>query len=97
MKLGMIDLGRMGANMSQRLLLGGHQVAGFDLDPEALQLAAGTGVEPAGSMDALVAALPAPRTLWLMLPAGAITDAALAQLLPLLGRGDVVVDGGNSH
>ena len=97
MKLGMIGLGRMGANMSQRLLLGGHQVAGFDLDPDALRLAAGAGVEPVESVAALVAALPAPRTLWLMLPAGAITDAALAQLLPLLERGDVIVDGGNSH
>jgi len=97
MKLGMIGLGRMGANMSQRLLLGGHEVTGFDLDHEALQRAADAGVEPARSVAALVAALPAPRTLWLMLPAGAITDAALDQLRPLLKRGDAIVDGGNSH
>ena len=97
MKLGMIGLGRMGANMAQRLLRGGHQVTGFDLDPEALRRAEGAGVQPAASVAALVAALPAPRTLWLMLPAGAITDAALDQLRPLLKRGDAIVDGGNSH
>ncbi|HSM12336.1 MAG TPA: decarboxylating 6-phosphogluconate dehydrogenase [Lysobacter sp.] len=97
MKLGMIGLGRMGANMSQRLLRGGHDVAGFDQDPEALRLAARAGVEPAGSVAALVAALPTPRVLWLMLPAGAVTDDTLAQLLPVLERGDAIVDGGNSH
>jgi 6-phosphogluconate dehydrogenase len=97
MKLGMIGLGRMGANMAQRLMRGGHQLAGFDPKPEARKDLEDKGAESADSLPALVAKLPAPRTLWLMVPAGEITDGTLTSLLPLLSAGDTVVDGGNSN
>ncbi|MFZ3323796.1 MAG: decarboxylating 6-phosphogluconate dehydrogenase [Usitatibacter sp.] len=97
MKLGMIGLGRMGANMAQRLMRAGHRLVGFDPKPEARGALERDGAETAESLSALVAKLPAPRTLWLMVPAGEITDATLASLLPLLGAGDTVVDGGNSN
>ena len=97
MKLGMIGLGRMGANMAQRLMRGGHRLTGFDPKPEARKDLEDQGAESANSLAALVAKLPAPRTVWLMVPAGAITDGALEELLPLLAAGDTVVDGGNSN
>jgi 6-phosphogluconate dehydrogenase len=97
MKLGMIGLGRMGANMAQRLMRGGHEPAGFDPKPEARKDLEDKGAESADSLAALVAKLPAPRALWLMVPAGEITDGSLASLLPLLAAGDTVVDGGNSN
>ncbi|MGE5385640.1 MAG: phosphogluconate dehydrogenase (NAD(+)-dependent, decarboxylating) [Betaproteobacteria bacterium] len=96
MELGMIGLGRMGANMSRRMLLGGHCVVGFDVGPEARRLAQAGGVEIAASIPDLIARLEAPRILWLMLPA-ALVDDELARLIPLLQAGDIVVDGGNSH
>lgn len=96
MKLGMIGLGRMGANMAQRLLRGGHQVVGFDPQPAARKDFEGKGAASADSLAALVATLPVPRTLWLMVPAGKATDASLDALSPLLASGDTVVDGGNS-
>ena len=95
MELGMIGLGRMGANMAQRLHLGGIAVTGFDPGQEARERLAATGAATAATLEALVQALPAPRTLWLMVPAGAV-DPLLEQLLPLLSPGDLVVDGGNS-
>ena len=97
MKLGMIGLGRMGANMALRLMRGGHQLAGFDPKPEARKRLQDNGADSADSLAALVAKLAAPRTLWLMVPAGDITDGTLANLLPLLAAGDTVVDGGNSN
>ncbi|AJP49219.1 6-phosphogluconate dehydrogenase [Rugosibacter aromaticivorans] len=97
MKLGMIGLGRMGANMAQRLMRGGHQLAGFDPKPEARKNLEDKGAESADSLAALVAKLPAPRTLWLMVPAGEITDGTLTNLLRLLAAGDTVIDGGNSN
>ncbi|TDR38366.1 6-phosphogluconate dehydrogenase (decarboxylating) [Tahibacter aquaticus] len=97
MKLGMIGLGRMGANMAQRLVSGGHEVVGFDPRPEARKDLEGRGAESADSLARLVAKLPAPRTLWLMVPSGEITDATLASLRPLLAPGDTVIDGGNSN
>ena len=95
MELGMIGLGRMGANMAQRLHLGGIAVTGFDPGQEARERLAATGVATAATLEALVQALPAPRALWLMVPAGAV-DPLLEQMLPLLSPGDLVVDGGNS-
>ena len=83
MKLGMIGLGRMGANMAQRLMRGSHQLVGFDPKPEARKSLEDNGAETAESLSALVARLPAPRIVWLMVPAGEITDSTLAQLLPL--------------
>jgi 6-phosphogluconate dehydrogenase len=97
MKLGMIGLGRMGANMAQRLMKGGHQIVGFDPQEAARKGLESSGAQTAESLAALVAALPAPRTLWLMVPAGDITDASLDALLPLLAAGDTIIDGGNSY
>lgn len=97
MDIAMIGLGRMGANMAERLLRGGHRVHGFDAMPAARQAAGVRGIAVAETLDALVAALPSPRALWLMVPAGEIVDATLDALRPLLSSGDIVVDGGNSH
>ncbi len=98
MKIGMIGLGRMGGNMARRLAQHAVSVVAFDRSADArAALADAAGVETAASLEALVAALPAPRTLWLMLPAGAPTDAVLAALAPLLRAGDLVVDGANAH
>jgi len=96
MKLGMIGLGRMGANMAQRLMKGGLDVVGFDPQAAARKDLEDKGAQTVDSLAALVAALPAPRTLWLMVPAGEITDHSLDTLLPLLNAGDTVIDGGNS-
>ena len=97
MELGMIGLGRMGANMTERLVKGGHRVVGFDPKPEARARVEGKGAESAASLDMLVASLKAPRTLWMMVPAGSITDDTVTALLPLLAAGDALVDGGNSN
>lgn len=97
MKLGMIGLGRMGANMAQRLLRGGHEVVGFDPQAAARKALEDQGAVSADSLETLVAALPSPRAVWLMVPAGEVTDKSLDALLPMLSAGDVVVDGGNSN
>jgi 6-phosphogluconate dehydrogenase len=97
MELGMIGLGRMGGNMAQRLMRGGHTVVGFDPDAEARKALEGDGGGSADSLQALVAALPAPRILWMMVPAGKITDGTVDALAGLLAPGDVVIDGGNSN
>jgi 6-phosphogluconate dehydrogenase len=97
MEIGMIGLGRMGANMTERLVKGGHRVIGFDPKPEARAQVEDKGAESAGSLDVLVARLKTPRALWMMVPAGSITDATVTALLPLLAAGDVLVDGGNSN
>jgi 6-phosphogluconate dehydrogenase len=97
MQIAMIGLGRMGANMAQRLLRGGHQVVGFDPAEAARKLIEEKGAQSAASLEALVAKLTAPRVLWLMVPAGAITDGTITALTPLLAAGDTVVDGGNSN
>ncbi len=97
MDIGMVGLGRMGGNMARRLLRGGHRVHGFDPAAEPRDALAADGGYPAGSLETLVAALPAPRVLWMMVPAGAITDATVEALSALLSEGDVVVDGGNAN
>ena len=97
MKLGMIGLGRMGANMALRLMRGGHRLVVFDPKADARKDIEGKGAESADSLAGLVAKLPAPRALWLMVPSGEITDATLTNLLLLLAAGDTVVDGGNSN
>ena len=93
----MVGLGRMGANMTARLVRGGQRVIGFDPKPEARQRIEEQGAGSEASLEALVARLVAPRTLWLMVPAGEITDRSVAALSPLLAAGDTLVDGGNSH
>ncbi len=97
MQLGMIGLGKMGANMAERLVHGGHQVTGFDPGNEARKAAAARGIASTDSLAALVAALPTPRVLWSMVPSGKITDDTVNALLPLLAKGDVLIDGGNSN
>jgi len=96
MELGMIGLGRMGANMTQRLVRGGHRVVGFDFKPEARERVEQYGAESVASLDALAAKIAAPRTLWMMVPSGDATEATANAMLPLLKAGDTVIDGGNS-
>ena len=93
----MIGLGKMGANMAQRLLRGGHRVVGFDPAAAARKLIEEKGAESAVSLEALVGKLKAPRVLWLMVPAGAVTDGTIDALTPLLAAGDTLIDGGNSN
>ena len=97
MELAMIGLGRMGANMAERLVRGGHAVRGYDPGEAARQQAEARGIVPHASLQNAVAALPTPRVVWLMVPAGQVVDDTLAQLRPLLAAGDTVIDGGNSN
>jgi len=93
----MIGLGRMGANMAQRLVRGGHRVVGFDPAEAARTALEQKGAESAASLEAMVAKLKAPRVVWLMVPAGVITDGTITNLMPLLASGDTIIDGGNSN
>ncbi|HHW14924.1 MAG TPA: decarboxylating 6-phosphogluconate dehydrogenase [Firmicutes bacterium] len=97
MELGLIGLGRMGLNMMKRLTQGGHRVVGFSPSGAKRDAVVEAGGTYAGSREALVAALPAPRVVWLMVPAGPAVDENLDHLLPLLSKGDLIVDGGNSN
>jgi len=97
MDIGMVGLGRMGANMAERWLRGGHRVLGFDAFPAAGEAAKARGIDTVASLEALVSALPSPRAIWLMVPAGDVVDETLAALRPLLASGDIVIDGGNSR
>jgi len=97
MELGMIGLGRMGANMTLRLLRGGHRVVGFDFNPDARKRVEQHGAESVASLDGLIKKVSTPRTLWMMVPSGDATEATIKALLPLLSAGDTVVDGGNSN
>jgi 6-phosphogluconate dehydrogenase len=95
--VGMVGLGRMGGNMSRRLARAGHTVVAWDRAEAArAALVEEPRIEPAPTLEELVHRLPAPRRVWLMLPAGEPTDATLVQLAELMGRGDVVVDGANA-
>src|SRR5437879_10567465 len=96
MQLGMIGLGRMGANMVRRLLKGGHQCVVFDMSPKAVQELTQEKAVGASSLADFVKKLEKPRALWLMVPAAAV-DESIADLLPLLERGDILIDGGNSY
>ena len=95
MQVGYIGLGKMGFNMVERLLEKGHQVVAFDRDKAAADAIAEKGAQSSGSLTALVGSLTAPRVVWLMVPHQAV-DAVLRDLTPLLGKGDAVIDGGNS-
>ena len=96
MQLGMIGLGRMGANMVRRLMKGGHECVAFDMTPASVQALAKEGATGAGSLDDFVSKLKQPRAIWLMVPA-AVVDSTLAQLAPKLAKDDIVIDGGNSY
>lgn len=88
MKIGMVGLGRMGSGMAARIQKMGHEVVGYDRNPE---------VSGVGSLADMVAALPSPRVVWLMVPSGAITETTLMEVAALLESGDIVIDGGNSY
>ena len=96
MQLGMIGLGRMGANLVRRLAAGGHDCVGYDVSPEATDALAGEGHATAGSLEALVEALAAPRAVWVMVPA-AHAGPTIEELATLLTPGDTIIDGGNSN
>src|SRR6185312_3966250 len=95
MQLGMIGLGRMGANMVRRLMRGGHSCVVYDRAAAAVQSLAGEGATGSAGLDEFVSRLTTPRVIWLMVPA-AVVDSTLDDLIPKLTAGDVVVDGGNS-
>ena len=96
MQLGMIGLGRMGGNIVRRLMRGGHNCVVYDKNADAVATLAGEGAQGAKSMAELVAGLAKPRAVWIMLPAGEITGAAVDELRDLLAPGDIAIDGGNS-
>jgi len=97
MRLGMVGLGRMGANMTTRLMQGGHQVVVYDRGPDAVKASEAEGATGASSLAELVGKLSAPRVVWLMIPSGKPTDDTVQQLLGLLAPGDAIIDGGNSN
>ncbi len=97
MQLGMVGLGRMGANMTSRLLRGGHSVAVFDQNATAVSAAAADGALASDSLAALVTQLQSPRAVWVMVPSGEPTESTIAALAELLSAGDTIVDGGNSN
>jgi 6-phosphogluconate dehydrogenase len=97
MQLGMIGLGRMGANMTRRLLDGGHEVVVFDRNPAAVQESEAHGATGVNSLPEMVARLEPPRAIWIMVPAGAPVEQTIADLLPHLEAGDILIDGGNSN
>ncbi len=97
MELAMIGLGKMGMNMSTRLMRGGHRVIGFARTDATVQEAIANGAEGAYTLEEAVGKLQAPRIVWLMVPAGKVTDDTIASLSTLLKKGDVVIDGGNSN
>jgi 6-phosphogluconate dehydrogenase len=97
MKLAMIGLGKMGLNMSRRLMRGGHEVVGFDLSEKAVARMADEGAAGAASLPDAAGQLTAPRIFWLMLPAGKPVATTLEQLRSLLSEGDIIIEGGNSY
>ena len=96
MQLGMIGLGRMGGNIVRRLMKHGHTTVVYDQDPKAIAAIAADGAAGASSLEDFVSRLAKPRTAWVMLPAGRITEATIDALAKLMERGDVIIDGGNS-
>jgi 6-phosphogluconate dehydrogenase len=96
MQLGMIGLGRMGANLVRRLLRDGHRTVAYDVNPDAVKSLQAEGAEGAGTLEEFVAKLERPRNVWIMVPA-AIVDQTLEKLVPLLDADDIVIDGGNSY
>ena len=97
MELGMIGLGRMGGNMAQRLLTGGHRVVAYDNSRDAIATSQAQGAQGAETLEDLVAQLAPPRPIWLMLPQGQPTEDTMERLAPLLGAGDIILDGGNAN
>ena len=96
MQLGMIGLGRMGANLVRRLLRDGHSCVAYDVNPEAVKALSSEGADGAATLEEFVSKLSRPRNIWIMVPA-AIVDSTLSALVPLLDADDAVIDGGNSY
>ncbi len=96
MKIGFIGLGKMGGNMVQRLLNNRHEIVAFDRTAESVKKAEGKGAVGAGSLQDMVDKLKKPRVIWLMVPAGEATEKTISQITPLLEKGDILIDGGNS-
>lgn len=97
MQLGMIGLGKMGANMTTRLIQGGHTLVVYDRNPAAVQAAAAGGAIASTTLAELVSQLAAPRAVWLMVPAGDPTEQTIHQLATILSADDTILDGGNSN
>src|SRR6266850_1460675 len=97
MQLGMVGLGRMGANMTRRMVRGGHQLVVSDLSPDAVKQLAGEGAIASSSLEDLVGKLKAPRAIWIMVPAGGPTENTVQSLLQHMQPGDAIIDGGNSN
>ena len=97
MELGLVGLGRMGANMARRLMRDGHRCVVYDVDPDAVSTLAAEGAEGAASLEELASKLSAPRSVWVMVPAGEITEKTVQDVATALESGDAIVDGGNSY
>jgi 6-phosphogluconate dehydrogenase len=97
MDIAMVGLGKMGANMVKRLLLGGHRVVAYDINEDAIQTAEGTGAEGARSLAQIAEKLAPPRSVWVMVPSGQITESMILEISNHLSPGDTVIDGGNSN
>ena len=97
MRVAMVGLGKMGGNMTARLLRKGHEVVAFDRDALAVQRAAKLGARAATDLQSVVGGLQAPRVVWIMVPAGAPVDETIETLVPMLSKGDIIIDGGNSR
>ena len=96
MQLGMVGLGRMGGNMTERCMRSGHELVVYDRNPQTVAGYVGKGAVSATSVPDLVSKLRTPKAVWLMLPAGEVTEAGVNELSTLLQAGDIVIDGGNS-
>src|SRR5262249_36672434 len=97
MQLGMIGLGRMGANMVRRLMAGKHECVVYDLSPDNVKALAGEGATGATSIEDFVKKLRKPRVAWVMVPAGAATEQTVMALAGRMEAGDIIIDGGNSY
>src|SRR5262245_47172038 len=97
MELGIVGLGRMGANMARRLMRDGHKIVAYDVNPDAVSGLAAEGAEGAGSLEELASKLAAPRAVWVMVPSGEITEKTVDDVAAVLEPGDAIVDGGNSY
>src|SRR5438477_9665909 len=97
MQLGMVGLGRMGANMVRRLMRGGHQCVVYDLSADSVRQLEGEGASGTASLEELAGKMASPRAIWVMVPAGDPTEATVVELAEHLGAGDILIDSGNSY
>jgi 6-phosphogluconate dehydrogenase len=97
MELGIVGLGRMGANMARRLMRDGHRIVAYDVNPDAVSQLASEGAEGASSLEEMASKLSAPRSVWIMVPAGEITEQTVEKVAAVLEAGDAIIDGGNSY